>query len=171
MNLKSIMNLVVTFTFLQVIPPSYAMNEDDIPKTGWTCKSITDLGKGNSENCQNQGCNKKIRYVHTMEHENYNDELDVGSTCAVNMDVNGKAREENYKLRQKIGWDTPMSHDPYYKTLKKGNALLIAWRQKDGPHIGQFSYNVNGPSNRWFHTMKEAQEAAMDEKWPLFLTN
>jgi hypothetical protein len=145
---------------------------EEIPKAGWTCKSITDLGKGKEKHllCQNKDCNVKIRYVHTMVHKKYEGELMVGSTCAISMDGNAKKREINYKIRNKLkGWITPMVGDSDYKIMKRHGDSLIVWKEKIGEHSGKYSYNVSGPSSHWFDTLEEAQKAAINEKWPLFL--
>ena len=106
-----------------------------------------------------------------MEHKKYDGEFNVGSKCAENMDVNASAREENYKIRKTAKKWMPLIPGNYdHIRLKKKNSYYISvWKEKEGVHSGQYSYNVSGPSNRWFPTIEDAQQAAIDEKWPLFL--
>jgi len=88
MDFKLALNLLITPTFVQFISASYAVDNDEIPKSGWACKAITNLEKGNSVNCKNQEYNKKIRHVHPMGHDEYEGKLDVGGTCAGNFRKN-----------------------------------------------------------------------------------
>lgn len=73
---------------------------DDVPKTGWKCVGITDLGKpiGICEMCGHQ----IIRYVHHMQHPNYR-ALKVGCVCAGKMEGDvekAKKREQDFKNKE-----------------------------------------------------------------------
>ena len=73
---------------------------DDVPKTGWICIGVTDLGApvGVCQMCGYQ----IIRYVHHMVHPEYYS-LDVGCICAGKMEGNierAKQREQDFKNKQ-----------------------------------------------------------------------
>ena len=73
---------------------------DDVPKTGWVCTGVTDLGEpvGVCEMCGHQ----IIRYVHHMYHPNFGS-LGVGCICAGKMEGNieqAKKREQDFKSKE-----------------------------------------------------------------------
>jgi hypothetical protein len=87
-------------------------DQKDVPHKGWICIEMIDLGEDledlDAESRQDyyeqcQMCSREgIRYVHVMEHENYSQNLRVGSKCAENMAddyINPKSREK--ELRNK----------------------------------------------------------------------
>ena len=51
-------------------------SEKGVPKKGWICVGIDDLGEPSTicEMCESV----EIRYVHSMQHPNYAETLDVG---------------------------------------------------------------------------------------------
>lgn len=70
------------------------------PRRGWVCIDVYDAGTP-SETCQMCG-KDDIRYVHTMEHPDHADVLEVGCVCAEHMSddyVNPKARERKLRNR------------------------------------------------------------------------
>ena len=73
-----------------------------VPHRGWICVAVEDIGepKAECEMCEKQ----KIRYIHYMQHPDYPDVLEVGSTCAGNMEgslSSSRAREASIKLQSK----------------------------------------------------------------------
>jgi hypothetical protein len=71
----------------------------DVPKRGWSCAGIDDLGKDRMtcEMCEVQ----RIRWVHYMEHPNHS-QLMVGCICAGYMEENldaARRREAGFKSR------------------------------------------------------------------------
>lgn len=177
MFIKTIKLLITAVFYIQfLLNTAFAMDNKELPENGWTCKKIKDLGKGkaNHVKCGRDDCPAQIRYVHTMEHENYDRVLKVGSVCAANMDVNAKTREENYKIREnirkKMRWNAPMLHMPDFHMLINGKTTLIVCKSEDTQYSGQYTYKVDAdPSNFYFNTEEEAKQAAIDAKWPLFL--
>lgn len=89
---------------------SYLWDKTGVPHFGWTCVSVIDLNPDQDpelfdtyETCQMCG-HEQIRFVHTMEHEEFDGTLDVGCICAVKMSgdsVGPKQRE--IALRNKAG--------------------------------------------------------------------
>lgn len=89
-------------------------DKEGIPHKGWTCIDMEDLGANledldaderkdyyeNCEMCDHEG----IRYVHIMEHPEFNGQLRVGCSCAEKMEedyANPRFREK--VLRNKYG--------------------------------------------------------------------
>ena len=74
-------------------------NDPDVPKNGWYCVGVDDLGPDERQTCEM--CQvQTIRYVHTMEHLEYFTALAVGCICAGNMEGDieaAKDRERNLK--------------------------------------------------------------------------
>ena len=76
-------------------------SDPNIPKTGWKCIGMTDLGKGNYTTCE-MCRSSTIRYVHHMQHSQYPRVLGVGCVCAGRMEGNielAKFREADFKRR------------------------------------------------------------------------
>jgi len=98
-------------------------NVEDVPKSGWKCVGITDLGAatGICEMCGHQ----VIRYVHHMVHPKF-PELSVGCICAGKMegDIEGaKRREADFKNRESRRENFKNSK---WKKSKNGNYFLKA---------------------------------------------
>ncbi|MFF2532506.1 hypothetical protein ACFVS2_26925 [Brevibacillus sp. NPDC058079] len=85
-------------------------DQKGIPHKGWTCIGMIDLGEDldgvdaesrrdyyeTCQMCKHEG----IRYVHIMQHPNYDLDLRVGQQCAENMEedyTNPKKRETSLK--------------------------------------------------------------------------
>lgn len=96
-------------------------NRDDVPKTGWVCTGVTDLGApvGMCEMCGHQ----IIRYVNHMYHPDFRS-LGVGCICAGKMEGNierAKKREQDFKSKElrKANFKGRQ-----WKTSKKSNSYL-----------------------------------------------
>lgn len=90
-------------------------NTMDIPYKGWTCVGMIDLGEGaedmefearraelydECEMCRQEG----IRYVHIMEHPDYEGQLKVGCICAEKKEIDyiaPRKRENDLRSRHK----------------------------------------------------------------------
>ncbi len=137
---------------------------DDVPKTGWVCTGVTDLGApvGICQMCGHQ----IIRYVHHMYHPEFGS-LDVGCVCAGRMegDVDrAKRREQDFKNKQARKENF---HNRKWKTSKNNNSFI---KIKD--HLIVLYYNKN--YNNWkysidnvfckevFATKEEAVDAAFE---------
>jgi hypothetical protein len=96
-----------------------------VPHRGWTCIAIDDLGQPSQtcEMCEAQ----PVRYVHTMEHPEHPDTLDVGCVCAGNMEQDyaaAKHREDEFKRHhkqrskwlQRSGWQFSAAGDQFITT-------------------------------------------------------
>lgn len=139
-------------------------NDPNVPKLGWTCVEVFDLGKpiGICEMC---GKNI-IRYSHHMTHANYHD-LYVGCICAGKMsgDMEGaRKREADLKNRDKRRisfmnkkWKIS-SKENEYKQIKEFLIVIIWNNQKR-----MYTYSINGSfSGKWFKTSEEAKGEIFD---------
>lgn len=110
---------------------------DDIPKDGWKCVCVTDLGApvGVCQMCGHQ----IIRYVHHMINVKYGGALDVGCVCAGKMegDIEGaKRREQAFKSKEmrrasfkNKKWKNSQNGNPY---LKIKNHIIVLYKRNDG---------------------------------------
>lgn len=117
---------------------------EDVPKEGWTCTGITDLGApvGVCQMCGHQ----IIRYVHHMSHPDYRS-LGVGCVCAGKMegDVEGAVkRESDFKNREKRRasflarqWKMSKNNNSY---LKIQDHLLVLYNNKNN---GTWKFSID----------------------------
>ena len=137
---------------------------DDVPKTGWVCTGVTDLGEpvGVCEMCGHQ----IIRYVHHMYHPNFGS-LGVGCICAGKMEGNieqakkreqdfksKEARKENFKNRQ---WKTSKNSNSY---IKIKDHLVVLYHNKKYDTWKYSLDNVFCPEI--YPTREEAMDAAFE---------
>lgn len=100
-----------------------------VPHKGWQCIDVEDLGAPNAvcEMCESQ----EIRYVHYMEHRDYQNVLGAGCVCAGHMEddyVGARKRERALKNA----------------SLRRVNWLKRKWRKsaKGNPYLNTDGYNV-----------------------------
>lgn len=139
-------------------------NREDVPKTGWVCTGVSDLGAptGICEMCGHQ----IIRYVHHMYHPGFG-KLDVGCVCAGKMegdierakkreqDFKSKAqRKENFKARQ---WKVSKRSNSY---LKIRGHLAVMYHD---PQHDTWKYAIDGVFCREvYHTREAAVDAVFE---------
>lgn len=116
---------------------------EDVPKTGWVCTGITDLGgpTGVCEMCGHQ----IIRYVHHMYHPDYRS-LGVGCVCAGKMEGNieqARKREQEFKSKQSR---KDRFKNRQWKTSKNSNSYL-----KIKEHLVVLYYNPK--NNTWKYSL------------------
>lgn len=142
---------------------------DDVPKTGWECVGITDLGKpiGICEMCGHQ----IIRYVHHMKHPQYR-MLKVGCVCAGKMEGDiekAKRREQEFKNKEarretflnKV-WKVSKNQNLY---LKMKDHLLILYRN---PTTNKWNFSVDGKfCDESYVTKEQAVNAVFEVIDPL----
>ncbi|MBO7217265.1 MAG: ATP-binding domain-containing protein, partial [Clostridia bacterium] len=158
----------------QIIKPNLTeyenlWNRPDVPKTGWICIGVTDLGApaGVCQMCGHQ----IIRYVHHMKHPQYGF-LDVGCICAGKMEgdiekakqrendfKNKEARRESFMNRR---WKESRNHNSYLKIKDHLIVLYYSERNKNWKYSldNEFSVEV-------FQSREEAMNAsfeALEEK-------
>jgi hypothetical protein len=111
-----------------------------MPHRGWTCINVRDtnpdelpMDEAEYETCQ--ACEKyPIRFVHTIVHDDWPDEVDVGRICVEHLTndyVNPRRHEAELKRRAsaRIRW-----LNRKWKTSAKGNK----WLKTDGHHMAVF---------------------------------
>lgn len=136
----------------------------DVPKTGWVCTGVTDLGSpsGVCEMCGHQ----IIRYVHYMSHPEYG-QLNVGCICAGKMEGSierAKKREQDFKNKQsrldsfmKRKWKISRNSNSYLKI--KDHTIVLYFSKKY--NNWKFSLdNVFAPEI--FRTREECMQAAFE---------
>ena len=148
-------------------------DQKGFPHKGWHCVGVADLGgDGPMEDADYATCEmcgqERIRYVHTMEHPNLADTIDVGCICAGKMsgDYAGAKEREKYlrnKAARKAKW---LSRK--WRTSAKGNPFLNAEGMNVGIHQAgrRWGYRIEGRfSISTFPTADEAKLALFEAFW------
>lgn len=137
---------------------------EDVPKTGWICQGVTDLGApvGICQMCGYQ----IIRYVHHMYHKDWGN-VDAGCICAGKMEGNidaAKQREHDMKNKSqrkekflKRKWKTSRNGNTYLKV--KDHIIVLYCRKSDG--IWKYSID-NKFCVEIFENREAAKEAAFE---------
>ena len=158
---------VFNYDELKTDNKQYASLWDDpsVPKTGWICVDIVDLGKPSKvcEMCSKQ----ELRYVHYMKHPNYR-MLRVGCICAGKMEGDiekAKKREEDLKrensrldtfLRKE--WKLSLKGNKY---IKFNNHIIVLYYN---PKNNKYNFSVDNVfDNEGYSTEKEAKLAAFNK--------
>lgn len=115
-------------------------NQAGVPHKGWTCVYIADLVKPAAicEMCEVQ----RIRYVHTMWHPAFDDELEVGCVCAGHMEGDCEAPREREGSLQRVAGRRSRWLCRKWRVSAKGNSCLNV----DGINIVVFQ---NETDYRW----------------------
>jgi hypothetical protein len=149
--------------------------EPGVPHRGWECVHIEDLGEPSAtcEMCQVM----TIRFVHTMSHPDYGDELRVGCVCAGHMEEDyeaAKSRETAMRARSsrrakfpdRAGWRLSARGNRF---INVGGFNIVAYPTHDHGHSG-FSVRVlDKRSGRTvfvpgrYQTQVDAKLAAFDQ--------
>lgn len=97
-------------------------SEKDIPKKGWSCVDIDDLGEPSlvCEMCETQD----IRYVHVMEHPDYPELLRVGCVCAEHMEQDYVRPKEREKRLKRVARRRPSWAQREWQTSRQGNPYI-----------------------------------------------
>lgn len=137
---------------------------DDVPKTGWVCQGVTDLGApvGICQMCGYQ----IIRYVHHMYHKDWGN-VDAGCICAGKMEGNidaAKQRERDMKNKSQRKekflnrkWKTSRNGNTYIKI--KDHIIVLYCRKSDG--VWKYSID-NKFCIEIFENREAAKEAAFE---------
>jgi hypothetical protein len=147
-----------------------------MPHRGWDCVGIEDLGNVADE-CEM--CGTPIRYVHTMRHPTFPEELGVGCVCAGNMEGDYRAarsREtalKNWRKRRanwvrRAGWRR--SHlNPDNLVLRTCGACITVMPSTyaAGTYGCVVSDPIRGKDRRWgFQSVDAAKLWAFDVLYP-----
>lgn len=137
---------------------------DDVPKSGWMCVGITDLGEptGVCEMCGHQ----IIRYVHHMIHPLYRP-LGVGCVCAGKMEGDieqAREREQSFKSKQarkanfkSRKWKISKNNNKYIKL--KDHLIVLYYSRKNN----NWKYSIDNVfCPEVFSTEDDAIDAAFE---------
>ena len=147
-----------------------------VPHAGWECTGVEDLedGRETCEMCET----REIRFVHTMAHPDYPDELRCGCICAGYMEqdlVGARKREKSARLRgaRRSHWlgrrwlyeygFSAASQARYVNTSDGFHAVV--WLQRDGTWMGMVEHRESGyerPLRRSYPTLDETRLATFD---------
>jgi hypothetical protein len=143
-----------------------------VPQRGWRCLFITDLEEP-AHTCQMCEA-KEVLYVHSMQHDDYPEILDVGCECAARMEPSrrnapARVREMKNRTKRRANWLTRR-----WRVSVKGNP----WLKTHGHHITifrkgrywTFSIGREDDDSKYFAdptfaTSEEAKLAAFDYVW------
>lgn len=161
-------------------------DKKDVPHKGWICVEMIDLGEDAEgmdfetrkaelyEMCEM--CNQEgIRYVHVMEHPEYEGQLRVGCICAENMEndyIAPREREKNLRNRQKRKMNF-LKNDWQYRAngnmvLKYKGRYITIMKSKYNPSCygiaygGNFIWEYRGKKIRDIRTAKLAAFEVFD---------
>ena len=124
----------------------------DVPKTGWYCVGITDLGApiGICGMCGHQN----IRYVHHMVHPHFPRKIGAGCVCSGRMEGNietARRREQQFKNKQKRlenflarSWKISRNQNAYLKI--RGHLLILCqqnFRNSDNKNSWKYALDHN----------------------------
>ena len=141
------------------------------PHKGWTCVSMDDLEDA-SGTCE--ACGMSIRYVHEMQHDDWDGTIEVGCVCAGKLEencegarererrlVNCTNRRENWLRRC---WRISEKGNPYLKV--EGYIVGVA---PDKFRPEQWRYWIKSPRDEFignserYESMESAQLALFDQ--------
>lgn len=157
--------------------------QSGVPHRGWQCVDVIDLRPtGQSvEDTMYAACemcgNEPIRFVHIMQHEAYEEQLEVGCICAEKMSddyVGPRQRETALKNKaaRKAKW---LSRK--WRRSSRGNDFLnvegfnlVVFPNKFKP--GKWGYGIDGDfSRKVFDSKEEAKLALFEQFWELTQTS
>ena len=145
-------------------------SQPGVPHRGWTCVAVDDLDEPAAVCAMCESA--EIRFVHTMTHPDFPDELGVGCVCAEHMEEDyqaPKAREQQLRntARRRKTW----SQRAWLRSVK-GNLYLKAhgfrftiFRQDDHWSFcvqPQDGYAPATFARRHYATLEAAQQATFD---------
>jgi hypothetical protein len=151
-------------------------DQPGVPHKGWRCIACNDLEEpiGQCEMCGKEA----IRYVHTMEHDEYHETLDVGCICAEKMEDSAnrpRRREQRMKnkSRRRANWLRRK-----WRVSEKGNEFInveqhnvVVYRSRQFGHANRWRYRIEDAygassfSKASFATSDDAKLAAFEEFW------
>ena len=121
-------------------------SQQGVPHKGWQYRGFTDLEDlvGSCEMCET----RSIRYVHYMEHPDYDAMLGVGRVCAGKMEEDYTAAQQREKRAQSIARRRTTWMKAKWRTSSKGNSFI----NRNGLNI------VVYPSfRRWGYQIRERE--------------
>lgn len=152
------------------------------PKKKWFCYAVRDLGEvaATCEMCERE----RIRYVHTVSHTQYHEELEVGCICAGHLTGDSAlSKERQSKLEQRLkrrenfpglrNWKVSKNGNPYIVFRRGGKDYWVvitrpSWRPED--YSAMIEDKSRGGKkefiNKFYKSKEAAQLAAFDHLFP-----
>jgi hypothetical protein len=108
--------------------------EEGVPHRGWSCVDCYD-NDGEMQTCQM--CEvAEIRYVHVMQHPDYDGELEVGCVCAEHMEEDyANPRERERRVRNEGKRRARFLMSSQWLTSANGNSYIVV---RGGWHVVVF---------------------------------
>lgn len=97
-------------------------NKKGVPHKDWICVDCEDLGEPEGE-CFMCGRND-VRYLHHMQHEDYEGTIAVGCVCASKMEQNSKAARKREQAMQNLGKRRKTFLRRSWRVSERGNEYL-----------------------------------------------
>jgi len=139
---------------------------DDLPRVGWRCTGVDDLGEEPTHRTGCEVCGTLIRFVHNMVHTDDPRTVDVGCVCAGKMsgDIEGAESREKDARNRASRRRTWLIRD--WRRSKKGNEYLrlngiplVVFPSK----FGGWCYSINGQFSPRSYDTADAAKLAMFE--------
>lgn len=145
-------------------------SQPGVPHRGWECVGISDLEEPSHlcDMCQTA----MVRYVHHMEHPDYDEELDVGCICAGNMEEDyerAKERESRFKSQTRRRAEFPFRRNWRQSAsggwfLRTEGFVLNVYRKAEVWRVAVGRRDSGKPTfgRRDYSKLTDAQRAAFD---------
>lgn len=142
-----------------------------VPRRGWILQDVNDLGpdEGDWQTCEM--CESaNIRYVHTVEHRDYFEHIEVGCVCSEHLTGDYEGPREREKVLRSSARRRANFLDRQWRHSTKGNPHI----KLDGYHVTAFkkgdhwSASVKSPdgdtifAKRHYPSLEAVQLAAFD---------
>jgi hypothetical protein len=97
-------------------------HDPTIPKTGWRCTGITDLGAPTAicGMCEK----REIRYAHYLNHPHHDSTLLAGCICAAKLETNASYAKQRERLLKNRARKREQLFDREWRTTRSGNSRL-----------------------------------------------
>tara|TARA_Y100000813_G_scaffold174866_1_gene139865 strand:- start:41 stop:562 length:522 start_codon:yes stop_codon:yes gene_type:complete len=141
-----------------------------VPHKGWRCVDIEELEEQDHlcEMCES----RMVRFVHVMEHDNYDEELRVGCVCAGHMEedlVGARQRETAFKNSRsrrsrwlKRIWRLSAAGNEFLNTNDGFNVVVYRTGENWGARVEHRNSGYSRTSKLPYQTSDHAKLAAFD---------
>ena len=143
-------------------------NDPSVPKRGWKCDDVEDLGAGKYQTCAM--CDRAhIRFVHLMAHPDHDGMIEAGCVCAGYMEGDHEAPELREKRAKSIAAKRKRWLKRTWNRSEKGNI----WLKAHGTHVTIFRSGDGfkaciAPDGHKPVYSKVVHPTAYDAKWSAF---
>lgn len=124
------------------------MPKISLPKSGWNPISRYDA-QGEGARCEVPKCNRRLRWVHVIEHERFNLRLQVGSCCATRLCENYDAEVSELELRLRANRRRRFLDCGKWRPSRRNPANLV--RTIRVPDVGEVIVTIFQCRNGLYH--------------------